>query len=52
MWPTAMAAILPQLEAFKPEFLFISAGFDGHKFDPLAQLYKRLAPGGSEGGGA
>lgn len=31
--------ILPALEAFKPEFIFVSAGFDGHKFDPLAQLY-------------
>ena len=31
--------ILPALDAFKPEFIFVSAGFDGHKFDPLAQLY-------------
>ena len=30
--------ILPELEAFKPEFIFISAGFDAHKNDPLASL--------------
>ena len=30
--------ILPALEAFKPDFLFISAGFDADYRDPLAQL--------------
>lgn len=30
--------ILPALDAFRPEFVMISAGFDGHKSDPLAQL--------------
>ena len=30
--------ILPALEAFRPELLIISAGFDAHKADPLAQL--------------
>jgi len=30
--------ILPALDAFRPEFLLISAGFDAHKSDPLAQL--------------
>ena len=30
--------ILPALDAFRPEFLLISAGFDAHKNDPLAQL--------------
>lgn len=30
--------ILPALDAFRPELLVISAGFDGHKDDPLAQL--------------
>ena len=30
--------ILPALEAFRPDFLFISAGFDAHRRDPLAQL--------------
>ena len=29
---------LPALRAFKPELLIISAGFDAHKADPLAQL--------------
>ncbi len=32
------AAILPAIRQFEPEFLFISAGFDGHLRDPLAQL--------------
>jgi acetoin utilization deacetylase AcuC-like enzyme len=31
-------AILPRLRAFKPEFLIISAGFDAHTRDPLANL--------------
>jgi len=29
---------LPRLEAFRPEMLFISAGFDAHREDGLAQL--------------
>ncbi len=29
---------LPALEAFKPQMLFISAGFDGHREDELGQL--------------
>ena len=31
-------AILPALDAFAPELLIISAGFDAHSSDPLAQL--------------
>jgi acetoin utilization deacetylase AcuC-like enzyme len=31
-------AILPGLSDFKPELVFISAGFDAHARDPLAQL--------------
>jgi acetoin utilization deacetylase AcuC-like enzyme len=31
-------AIVPALDAFAPEFLIISAGFDAHRDDPLAQL--------------
>jgi acetoin utilization deacetylase AcuC-like enzyme len=30
--------ILPAIERFAPEFLFISAGFDAHAADPLADL--------------
>ncbi len=30
--------ILPALVEFKPDFIFISAGFDAHKLDPLADL--------------
>ncbi|HEX5454193.1 MAG TPA: histone deacetylase family protein [Stellaceae bacterium] len=30
--------ILPALAAFRPELVLISAGFDAHKSDPLAQL--------------
>ncbi len=33
--------ILPALDAFEPEFLFISAGFDAHEKDPLASLRLR-----------
>lgn len=31
-------SILPALDAFAPEFVMISAGFDAHRRDPLAQL--------------
>jgi acetoin utilization deacetylase AcuC-like enzyme len=30
--------ILPALDAFRPEFILVSAGFDAHRNDPLAQL--------------
>jgi acetoin utilization deacetylase AcuC-like enzyme len=30
--------LLPKLDAFKPEFILISAGFDAHRRDPLANL--------------
>lgn len=30
--------LLPAVDAFKPQLLLISAGFDGHRRDPLAQL--------------
>ena len=30
--------VLKKLKEFKPEFILFSAGFDGHKDDPLAQL--------------
>jgi acetoin utilization deacetylase AcuC-like enzyme len=30
--------ILPALDAFQPELVVVSAGFDAHKNDPLAQL--------------
>jgi acetoin utilization deacetylase AcuC-like enzyme len=30
--------ILPALEEFRPELLLVSAGFDAHRSDPLAQL--------------
>ena len=31
-------AIIPALEKFRPEFVLISAGFDAHRNDPLAQM--------------
>ena len=30
--------ILPALSAFKPDFILVSAGFDAHRADPLADL--------------
>ena len=30
--------LLPALYAFAPEFVLVSAGFDGHRLDPLANL--------------
>lgn len=32
------AEMLPQLRAFRPDFIIISAGFDAHKLDPLAGM--------------
>jgi acetoin utilization deacetylase AcuC-like enzyme len=37
------AGIIPALRAFAPELLIISAGFDAHAHDPLAQLRLREA---------
>jgi acetoin utilization deacetylase AcuC-like enzyme len=31
-------AVLPRIEAFQPDFMIISAGFDAHRRDPLASL--------------
>jgi len=33
-----MQQILPKLDAFKPDFILISAGFDAHQADPLANI--------------
>jgi len=30
--------LLPALDSFRPQLLFVSAGFDAHRLDPLAQL--------------
>jgi acetoin utilization deacetylase AcuC-like enzyme len=32
------AHILPRIDAFAPDLIVISAGFDAHRHDPLAQL--------------
>jgi acetoin utilization deacetylase AcuC-like enzyme len=32
------ARVVPELDEFRPEFLLISAGFDAHADDPLAQI--------------
>jgi acetoin utilization deacetylase AcuC-like enzyme len=38
-WRAAMSgSLLPALRAFQPELILISAGFDAHIADPLAQL--------------
>ena len=34
----AFELVLKKLVEFKPEFILISAGFDGHEADPLAQM--------------
>ncbi|MCP4644988.1 MAG: histone deacetylase [bacterium] len=36
-WMAAMDdTVLPAIQRFKPDFLLISCGFDGHRLDPLA----------------
>lgn len=38
-WITALEAeVLPAFEAFAPDFVLISAGFDAHERDPLAEV--------------
>jgi acetoin utilization deacetylase AcuC-like enzyme len=38
-WRRAMdERVLPALDAFAPELILVSAGFDAHKVDPLAQM--------------
>jgi acetoin utilization deacetylase AcuC-like enzyme len=38
-WRAAMETrVLPALEAFAPDLILVSAGFDAHKADPLAQM--------------
>ncbi|HVZ99234.1 MAG TPA: histone deacetylase family protein [Caulobacterales bacterium] len=38
-WRAAMEAhVLPALEAFGPQLILVSAGFDAHRADPLAQM--------------
>ena len=39
LWRAAMERrVLPALDAFAPELILVSAGFDAHKADPLAQM--------------
>jgi acetoin utilization deacetylase AcuC-like enzyme len=35
-WRAAFQALLPEVDAFTPDLLLISAGFDAHRRDPLA----------------
>jgi acetoin utilization deacetylase AcuC-like enzyme len=37
------ATLLPAIEAFRPQLVLVSAGFDAHALDPLAQLQLRTA---------
>ncbi len=38
-WRDAMEArVLPALDAFAPDLILVSAGFDAHRADPLAQM--------------
>jgi acetoin utilization deacetylase AcuC-like enzyme len=36
-WRAAFEALMPPLDAFQPDLILISAGFDAHARDPLAQ---------------
>jgi len=39
LWRQAMGAqVLPAIDAFAPDLILVSAGFDAHKADPLAQM--------------
>ena len=36
--PPGATTCCPALEAFTPQLVLVSAGFDGHRLDPLADL--------------
>jgi acetoin utilization deacetylase AcuC-like enzyme len=36
-WRAGFESLLPAVDAFAPELIIISAGFDAHRLDPLAQ---------------
>lgn len=39
VWRAAMeGAVLPAVDAFAPDLILVSAGFDAHRADPLAQM--------------
>jgi acetoin utilization deacetylase AcuC-like enzyme len=33
-----LSRLLPAVAAFRPEAILVSAGYDGHRLDPLAEL--------------
>jgi acetoin utilization deacetylase AcuC-like enzyme len=35
--------LLPRIDAFRPQLVLVSAGFDGHRLDPLADLVLEAA---------
>lgn len=37
-WRRAVAHLLSEVESFQPELLLVSAGFDGHRRDPLSHF--------------
>lgn len=43
-WRAAFGSLMPQVEAFAPDLILISAGFDAHEGDPVAEEGQRLAP--------
>jgi acetoin utilization deacetylase AcuC-like enzyme len=42
--------VTPQVEAFQPDWLLISAGYDAHRLDPLAQIELEAADYGAMAG--
>jgi acetoin utilization deacetylase AcuC-like enzyme len=43
-WRSAFAGLLEQVDAFEPDLILISAGFDAHEGDPVAMPGQRLQP--------
>lgn len=41
-WRRTFASLLPKLDAFAPELILISAGFDAHRGDPIGEAGQRL----------
>jgi acetoin utilization deacetylase AcuC-like enzyme len=39
VWRAAFTSLLPEVDAFAPELILISAGFDAHRRDPLAHQF-------------
>ena len=41
-WRTAFESLMPHVDAFAPDLILISAGFDAHAYDPVGDAFQNL----------